>query len=793
MRRIFAFWESDKDMPGYLKLCIKTWYKNIKEIEVHFINHSNLEEYLPGIYSLSQLKKLSYAKQSDVISVALLEKYGGLFIDVDTIIVNDIFNTFDQFESKKLLAFGDPIQKWAHIAILYCKKPNNPILKAWRVEAQKRLQNLPTETSWDYVGNDILNPLFKIEKYQDYFEIIDRSRVGNILESILKKELNPQEGYRTLYFEDNDNLSIKDSLNYVKYGVISLHNSWTPREYMSMSETQVFNDNRFLSKLISYILKNNDFSSISSFFNLIQDRIKDYNYYLLYRFWSRNTLVVDFFKKPYHYAFDFVFADSQYLLDLVARNEDTEKLLVLSENKLTTNKVRIGVYQNIEDMISAFKKATISISTQISNFTKNKIDLNSILMKQSSFISKGHHKNIVYYDFKYKDIKYAYDVVFDSVNDLVRVDFLVRESRIYIKKMSQYLSFDTPNKIKNVMIGDLKDDSIIAEILEYNKKIESVIDSIVQYQVSVIVTNYNREKKILECLDSLKKQKNDGVSYEVIIIDDFSSDQSLDTIKKFIEENRLTNFRLFKRDYNFGGPSLPRNDGINIAKGEYIYFVDSDDIIDEYAVKNSYHHAKKNNSDICLMRVASKSRAGYARSVFLTGTIGRAHFFENRVYNNPLALHLFKTKFLLQNRIMFDLEHNTIEDLIFVSHCFSKTNNISILADREYYFLSDYSEGDNISLHGGGGYYKSLEAFMKCLNYYLIARDSLKYSSFLNLLIAFIRPWLIGKVPLKIKINIIDVISGALDKSLVDYRYINDGNMIDFLNICNKSYDAYTK
>ena len=140
---------------------------------------------------------------------------------------------------------------------------------------------------------------------------------------------------------------------------------------------------------------------------------------------------------------------------------------------------------------------------------------------------------------------------------------------------------------------------------------------------------------------------------------------------------------------------------------------------------------------------------------------------------------------------MFDLEHNNIEDLIFVSHCFSITDRISILSDRNYYYLSDYEIGDNISIHGSGGVFRSFTAFMKCLNYYIVAGDTKKYSSFLNLLIDFIRLWLDGGLNVKDKLKIMDSFSVMIDDNFVDYKYIVNENIKHLLNIKNRNYEKY--
>jgi glycosyltransferase involved in cell wall biosynthesis len=89
--------------------------------------------------------------------------------------------------------------------------------------------------------------------------------------------------------------------------------------------------------------------------------------------------------------------------------------------------------------------------------------------------------------------------------------------------------------------------------------------------VSVIIPLYNNEAYINECLDSVLAQTYKNI--EIIVIDDFSSDQSMTIIKSYPEYNSI---RLFQNLKNLGVSST-RNRGIKEAKGEFIAFLDSDD------------------------------------------------------------------------------------------------------------------------------------------------------------------------------------------------------------------------
>lgn len=90
------------------------------------------------------------------------------------------------------------------------------------------------------------------------------------------------------------------------------------------------------------------------------------------------------------------------------------------------------------------------------------------------------------------------------------------------------------------------------------------------YKYSVIIPNYNKEKYVKECLDSIFNQTLSKDMYEVIVIDDGSTDNSLDIIKNYDVKLLRTNRK------RAGGA---RNVGIDAAQGEYIIFVDSDDYL----------------------------------------------------------------------------------------------------------------------------------------------------------------------------------------------------------------------
>lgn len=126
---------------------------------------------------------------------------------------------------------------------------------------------------------------------------------------------------------------------------------------------------------------------------------------------------------------------------------------------------------------------------------------------------------------------------------------------------------------------------------------------------SIIIPMYNSEKYIIECLDSILKSvyKN----YEIIIIDDYSIDNSINLCKK--KQKTHPNIKLLNNDGK--GVSAARNTGIKAAEGEYIIFVDSDDFLTRDIM--TYLESEINNKkyDVFFSRFLSKKETEDCRDV----------------------------------------------------------------------------------------------------------------------------------------------------------------------------------
>ena len=125
-------------------------------------------------------------------------------------------------------------------------------------------------------------------------------------------------------------------------------------------------------------------------------------------------------------------------------------------------------------------------------------------------------------------------------------------------------------------------------------KLPSTYDS-TQPLVSVIIPLYNAQEYIGECLDSLLAQTFQA--FELIIVDDCSTDSSCEIIEDYIPKfnGRL---KLYHMEENTGSGALPRNKGLYLSSGEYIYNMDNDDLLTKTALEELYTMAKEYNADV---------------------------------------------------------------------------------------------------------------------------------------------------------------------------------------------------
>ena len=199
--------------------------------------------------------------------------------------------------------------------------------------------------------------------------------------------------------------------------------------------------------------------------------------------------------------------------------------------------------------------------------------------------------------------------------------------------------------------------------------------------VSVIIPMYNAEKYLEECLQSLLNQTLKNI--EIILVDDCSTDNSLEIAKNFIPkfEAENKNFVIIKFAQRSGCPGIPRNVALNTAKGKYIFFMDSDDFLSDDALEVFYNAAESFNADVvdAYITFEYKEINGKFQQIFsmkknsdhiktpMLETSDIAKRVENIIgikYFTAVWSKFFRRDFLIKNDIKFPAMTIT-EDLIF--------------------------------------------------------------------------------------------------------------------------------
>ena len=192
--------------------------------------------------------------------------------------------------------------------------------------------------------------------------------------------------------------------------------------------------------------------------------------------------------------------------------------------------------------------------------------------------------------------------------------------------------------------------------------------------ISVVIPLYNAEKYLAECLDSILVQTMQD--FEVVIVNDCTPDLSRQIAESYLEKfgGRLA---IYDNEQNLG-ISDTRNNGLRRARGEYIFFMDDDDIISENALERLYRIAKRFNVDVV------NSTEAYAMSEdgkekvrkFYTGEMRGKRLLDTdiawRIENFLLTdkfgwapwRKLVRRDFLIKNEIFFPSKLRRVEDVM---------------------------------------------------------------------------------------------------------------------------------
>lgn len=214
--------------------------------------------------------------------------------------------------------------------------------------------------------------------------------------------------------------------------------------------------------------------------------------------------------------------------------------------------------------------------------------------------------------------------------------------------------------------------------------------------ISVIIPVYKCEKYLAQCIESVLNQTFQD--FELILVDD----GSLDSSPQICDEYAQKDVRIQVIHKKNGGVSSARNEGIKVARGEYITFIDSDDYIDAEMFQGLYEKIKLNEGDLIISGLRyifeeTKKQIEYPLpdKKFLIQEI-------DKVYNeiksgfgfSAIYAKLYKTEIIRDNQILYAEDFSILEDGSFVLE-YLKYCSICILSNEVFY---NYRQAIEMSL-----------------------------------------------------------------------------------------------
>lgn len=234
-------------------------------------------------------------------------------------------------------------------------------------------------------------------------------------------------------------------------------------------------------------------------------------------------------------------------------------------------------------------------------------------------------------------------------------------------------------------------------------------------KVSIIIPVYNGEKYIKECLDSVLSQTYQNI--EILIINDGSTDNT----SKILGEYPNKKIKVISQDNN--GVSAARNNGIKNASGDYITFLDIDDLLIETYINELVENLQKNKLDLL--------KTSYSNFVYNKNEVEKISYFKDYYKEikkeeiddifidtpkfNSSCMQLINSKLIKENNILFNEELGYGEDFLFTYSLFKKAEKIGYLNNNGYLCRANLDSASRT-----GKIKKQIKNSIDCLNAYQV-------------------------------------------------------------------------
>ncbi|MFH9468450.1 glycosyltransferase family 2 protein [Streptomyces clavifer] len=214
--------------------------------------------------------------------------------------------------------------------------------------------------------------------------------------------------------------------------------------------------------------------------------------------------------------------------------------------------------------------------------------------------------------------------------------------------------------------------------------------------VSIVIGAYEAMPYLIRCLESVEAQTLPAGRMEIIAVDDGSTDGTGEYLEEFAARTAVP-MRVVRQE-NSGGPSGPRNVGLGLARGRYVFFLDADDYFGEEALERMVSMGDRAGTDVVLGKVVGVNR-GAAKSMWKE-TVERADLYSSNIKFTLSAQKLFRRELLVRLGMTFDEGLKTGEDALFTMEAYLRGSGVSVVADYTCYYLVGRDDGKHVTKSG---------------------------------------------------------------------------------------------
>lgn len=246
------------------------------------------------------------------------------------------------------------------------------------------------------------------------------------------------------------------------------------------------------------------------------------------------------------------------------------------------------------------------------------------------------------------------------------------------------------------------------------------------YKVTVIIPTYNSVDFLDETIDSIKNQTIGFENIELILVDDYSTDNTQEMIDEYCR--KYENIKTYESGKKTGTPGRARNIAMKYAQADYIMFIDHDDKYSETCVENLYTAITENSADVAIGKFQNFGENNIVTEHWITENVILNSIDENLLFLsiNGIWRMIFPKEFLKKHDITFP-EGVFAEDLTFMIDVFVNSNKIVFINDIVYKFRLRTGENSSTSLSKGMHYLNGLIEGYKNTVEVLKKNNAMKY------------------------------------------------------------------